>query len=237
MCIIDDHSRMIVGAELFYYDNAAGFQKVLKDAVSTFHLPSKLLVDNGAPYANEQLSLICGSLGIALIHTRARDGASKGKCERFWRTAKEQFLYGLDMDTITSLAQFNEIFRDYVRSYNLSLHSGIQCTPFDRYQASSDQAKPVKSREWLDECFLNRVYRKVRRDSTVSIDSICYDVPMQFIGMKVEIRFVPSDMSSAFILYEKSHFPIRKTDRNENCHTKRNNPPAFSYASEGGNIE
>lgn len=234
VCIIDDHSRMIVGAELFYNDNAAGFQKVLKNAISAYNLPSKLLVDNGSPYANEQLSLICGSLGIALIHTRVRDGASKGKQERFWRTAKEQFVYGLDMSTITSLAQFNEIFRDYIRTYNLSMHSGIRCAPFDRYKATADQARAVKNREWLDECFLNRVYRKVRKDSTISIDSICYDVPMQFIGMKVEIRFVPSDMSSAFILYEKSHYPIRKTNRNENCRTRRNNPPAFSYASEGG---
>lgn len=231
VCIIDDHSRMIVGAELFYNDSAAGFQKVLKDAVSAFNLPYKLLVDNGAPYANEQLSLICGSLGITLIHTRVRDGASKGKCERFWRTAKEQFIYGLNTDTIISLEQFNDLFRDYVRSYNLSQHSVIQCAPFDRYKASSDQAKPVKSMEWLDECFLNRVYRKVRKDSTVSIDSICYDVPMQFIGMKVEIRFVPSDMSSAFILYEKEHFPIRRTNRNENARTKRNNLPAFSYSN------
>lgn len=234
VCIIDDHSRMIVGAELFYSDNAAGFQKVLKDAVSTYNLPSKLLVDNGSPYANEQLSLICGSLGIALIHTRVRDGASKGKQERFWRTAKEQLIYGLDMSTVTSLEQFNEIFRDYVRTYNLSHHSGIQCTPFDRYKATADQAKPIKSTEWLNECFLNRVYRKVRKDSTISIDSVSYDVPMQFIGMKVEVRFVPDDMSSAFILYDGSHFPIRATNRNENCRTKRNNSPSLQYSMIGG---
>lgn len=80
VCIIDDHSRMIVGSELFYNDNAAGFQKVLKNAVAAYGIPSKLMVDNGAPYSNEQLSLICGTLGIALIHTRPRDGASKGKC-------------------------------------------------------------------------------------------------------------------------------------------------------------
>lgn len=234
VCIIDDHSRMIVGSELFYNDNAAGFQKVLKDAVSSYGIPSKLLVDNGSPYANEQLSLICGSLGIALIHTRVRDGASKAKIERYWRSCKERLIYGLDMGTIHSLEQFNAIFRDFIRQYNLMFHTGIQCTPFDRYQKTADQAKPVKSQEWLEESFLNRVYRKVRRDSTVSIDSICYDVPMQFIGMKVEIRFVPSDMSSAYILYDKSHFPIRRTDRNENCRTKRNNPPAFSYARKEG---
>ena len=75
----------------------------------------------------------------------------------------------------------------------------------------------------------------MRRDSTVSIDSVCYDAPMQFIGMKVDIRFTPGDMSSAFILYEGTRSPIRRTDRNENCHTKRNNPPVISYAGKGGN--
>ena len=101
---------MIVGAELFYHDNAAGFQKVFKDAVATYNIPAKLLVDNGAPYANEQLSLICGSIGTALIHTRPRDGAAKGKQERFWRTAKERLIYGLDMETIQSLKQFSESY-------------------------------------------------------------------------------------------------------------------------------
>jgi transposase InsO family protein len=234
VCIIDDHSRMIVGAELFYHDNAAGFQKVFKDAVATYNIPAKLLVDNGAPYANEQLSLICGSIGTALIHTRPRDGAAKGKQERFWRTAKERLIYGLDMETIQSLKQFNSIFRDFVRGYNLTFHTGIQSTPFDRFQATADQARPVSSQEWLEECFLNREWRKVRKDSTVSIASVSYDVPMQFIGMKVEIRFVPDNMDTAFILYEGSRFPIRKTDRNENSRTKRNNPPVIQYSRMDG---
>ena len=89
------------------------------------------------------------------------------------------------------------MLRDVIRSYNLSMHSGIGCRPFDRYQATKDTIHPVRSREWLDECFLNRVVRKVRKDSTVSIDSVSYDVPMQFISQKVEIRYVPSDMDTA----------------------------------------
>ena len=77
--IIDDHSRLLVGGELFYSDNAYHFQKVLKAAVSAYGIPAKLYVDNGCSYANEQLSLICGSIGTVLLHTKVRDGASKGK--------------------------------------------------------------------------------------------------------------------------------------------------------------
>ena len=231
--IIDDHSRMVVGGELFYNDNAPNFQKVFKDAVSTYGVPTKLYVDNGCSYSNEQLSLICGSLGTVLIHTRVRDGASKAKIERQWRTLKETWLYGLDISSIHSLAQFNGMLRDYIRAYNLSMHSGIGCRPFDRYQATKDAVHPAKSREWLDECFLNRVVRKVRKDSTVSIDSVSYDVPMQFISQKVEIRYVPSDMDTACIFYEGERFPIRQTDKVANCHTKRNNPLPIDYSKIG----
>ena len=97
--------------------------------------------------------LSCVSLGILLLHTHVRDGASKGKPE---------------------------------------------------------------SRQWLDDCFYNRITRKVRKDSAVTIDGVCYDVPMQFISAKVDIHFQPDDMSSAFILFDDQKFPIRQTNRNEN---------------------
>ena len=76
--IIDDHSRLLVGGELFYNDNAYNFQKVLKNAIATYGIPDKLYVDNGCSYSNEQLSMICVSLGVQLLHTKIRDGASKG---------------------------------------------------------------------------------------------------------------------------------------------------------------
>lgn len=232
--IIDDHSRFLVGGGLFYNDNAYNFQKVLKAAVSAHGIPSKLYVDNGCSYSNEQLSLICGSIGTVLLHTKVRDGASKAKIERQFLTLKETWLYTLDMESITSLAQFNGLLRDYMRTYNTSIHSGIGSTPMERYQQTRHVIRMPQSREWLDECFLNRVTRRVNKDSTVSIDKVSYDVPMQFISSKVEIRFLPEDMSSAFILSDGMHYPIRPTDRNANCRAKRNNPPALDYAKIGG---
>ena len=68
--IIDDASRMIVGQALTYHDNAVVFQNVLRKAVKTYGVPKVLYVDNGGPYANGQLSLICANLGIHLIHAK-----------------------------------------------------------------------------------------------------------------------------------------------------------------------
>ncbi len=231
--IIDDHSRLLVGGELFYNDNAYNFQKVLKNAIATYGIPDKLYVDNGCSYSNEQLSMICVSLGILLLHTRIRDGASKGKVERHFRTLKERWLYTLNIASITSLSQFNGMLKDYIRSYNTTFHRGIDGIPLDRYEVSRDHPRKPKSREWLDDCFYNRITRKVRKDSTITIDKTCFDVPMQFISAKIDIRFLPDDMDSAFILYENQKFPIRRTNRNENCHTKRDNP-LIDYSKIGG---
>lgn len=232
--IIDDHSRLLVGGGLFYNDNARNFQKVLKDAIAAYGIPDKLYVDNGCSYSNEQLSMICVSLGILLLHTRIRDGASKGKVERHFRTLKERWLYTLDISSITSLAQFDTMLKDYMRSYNTAFHRGIDGIPLERYQSSKDHPRKPQSRQWLDDCFYNRITRKVRKDSTITIDKVCYDVPMQFISAKVDVRYLPDDMDTAFILFDGKKFPIRQTDRNDNCHTKRNNPPVIDYAKAGG---
>jgi len=233
MIIIDDHSRLIVGGGLFYNDNAYNFQKVFKQAVATYGIPDKIYVDNGCSYSNEQLSMICVSLGTVLLHTKVRDGASKGKVERHFRTLKERWLYTLDMESITSLSQFDGMLKDYIRTYNTTFHRGINSSPMDRYLNSGYKIKQAPSAEWLDECFLNRITRKVRNDSTVSIEKVSFDVPMQFIGARIEIRFLPDDMDSAYILFEGRHYEIRKTNRNENCRVKRQNP--IDYSKIGGN--
>ena len=154
--------------------------------------------------------------------------------ERHFRTLKERWLYTLDIPYISSLAQFNGMLKDYIRSYNTTFHRGIEDIPLERYKRSRDHPQKPTSRQWLEDCFYNRITRKVRKDSTVTIDNVCYDVPMQFISAKVDIRYLPDDMTSAYILSDGGKFPIRQTNRNENCHTKRNNLPGIDYSKMGG---
>ncbi len=67
--IINDHSRLIVGGQIFYNDNSYNFQKVLKQAIATHGIPDKLYLDNGSPYSNDRLTFICGSVGCLELHT------------------------------------------------------------------------------------------------------------------------------------------------------------------------
>lgn len=230
LMIIDDHSRLIVGGRIFYNDNSYNFQKVLKHAIGTYGIPDKLYVDAGSPYSNEQLTLICGSVGCVKLTTPIRDGASKGKVERNFRTLKDRWLNSLDIGQIQSLSEFNEMLSSYIQKHNTTVHSAIKESPLDRFLRTREHIRVPRSAEWLDESFHNRITRKVNNDSCVTIDGIYYDAPQQFIGMKVEIRCLPDCMEDAYILYEGVHYPLPATDKVANSRTKRNNLPSIDYS-------
>jgi transposase InsO family protein len=234
MMIVDDFSRMIVGARLFYSDSAENFQTLLKSAVSTYGICEKLYCDHGAPYSNNQLALITGSIGTVLLHAPVRDGAAKAKVERAFRSVKERWLYGLDIKQVVSLEEFNLLLTEHIREYNLTFHSGIGGTPMDRFLNSNEKIRKPVSREWLDECFMNRITRKVKRDATFNIDKISFDAPMRFIGQTVEIRFVPGKPGTTCIFHDKEVFPIRMTDKAANSKTKREKLPVIDYGRREG---
>ena len=232
--VVDDHSRLIVGARFFYEDNSYNFQRVLKEAVSRYGLCKKLYMDSGAPYRNTQLTLILGSLGIVELHAPIRDGAAKAKVERSFLTIKQTWLNGLDTSQVSSLEELNCLLSDYVRRRNTSVNRTIGETPMQRYQKGISHVRLPKSREWLEECFMNRVVRRVNNDATISIEKVSYDVPQQFIRMKVEVRFLPDQMDRAYIFHEGKRFPVRITNRVENGRTKRANAHAVDYSRMGG---
>jgi transposase InsO family protein len=219
--IIDDKSRLITGARFFFADTALSFQKVFKGAVMRFGIPEKLYVDNGAPYRNDQLSAICGSLGCVLIHAPVRDGAAKGKAERLNRTIRTRFLSVLKDEDTASIDALNDALARWVSTYNTQVHSAHGSTPMDVYRREMECVRMPKSTEWTDRAFLNRITRTVKADSTITIDNVSYDVPMAFIKQKVQIRFSPDDMTDAHITDEKKAYPIHPTDKHANFKAKR----------------
>lgn len=75
--------------------------------------------------------------------------------------------------------------------------------------------------------------RNVNKDATIHLSNECYDAPMQFIGQKVEVRFIPGDPESAYLLYGGRHYPLRLTDRVANGKTKRQAALSIDYTKEG----
>jgi len=230
IALVDDHSRMVVGARLFFDDNAYNFQILLKDAVATYCIPDKIYVDSGPPYKNAQLSFICGSIGSVLIHAPIRDGAAKAKVERWFGVLKGRWLNGLDISQIRSLDEFNRELAEAVRKHNLTVNSSTGQTPMDRFLATRGRTRIPESEEWLREAFMNRVVRKVKNDSTLSIQNIQFDAPMQYIRQTVEVRFLPDRLSEAYIFDNGTHFPLKLTDKQANSRAKRENWPTVDYS-------
>lgn len=193
--IIDDKSRMIVGGRFWLADNAMTFQKTLKSAVSIYGIPNKLYVDNGAPYRNDALAGICGRIGCVLIHTPVRDGASKGKVERNFRTLRERFLNCMDPSQKLTIDELNDRLAQYIIEHNTTIHSAHNARPIDVWTSDAQTLPPKmpESTDWLLAAFRNRCLRCVRKDGTVVLGKITFDAPAHLIGEQVTIVFTPGD--------------------------------------------
>lgn len=74
----------------------------------------------------------------------------------------------------------------------------------------------------------------MNRDAAVHFGSEVYGAPMQSIGQKMEVRFLPGDPDGAYILYGGEHYPLRLTDRVGNGRTKRERPLQADYGKGAG---
>lgn len=200
MAIIDDHSRMIVGGRFGFFETTRLIEQVFKDAILSFGLPDRLYCDNGAAFSSQYLSRVCAHLNIGLVHSKPYDSPSRGKIERFFRTVREGFLSEYH-DEGADLKNLNDAFDRWLRDqYHHAHHHGIFTRPVDRYQVSvRDYPRKRISEETLDEFFLVSVERTVAKDCTVSLHGSDYEVPPQFVGKRVELRFSQDHPTDVFL--------------------------------------
>ena len=202
--------------------------------MATYGIPNKIYCDHGPGYENSQLTFICGSICTVLIHAPVRDGAAKAKIERTFGTLKSRWLNGLDINQVRSIDEFNHELAEVVRKHNLTINSSTGQTPMERFLATRGQIRVPESKEWLDECFMNRERRKVRNDATLSVQNTQFDAPMQFIRQTVEVRFLPDRLSDAYIFENGTRYPLKLTDKNANSRAKREDWPKVDYSKGGG---
>ncbi|WP_390410710.1 DDE-type integrase/transposase/recombinase [Lacticaseibacillus jixiensis] len=219
--IIDDASRYLVGWGMYFEDNAINVQMTLKQAIATYGRPRQIYADNGKPYVNKQLALICAELGIGMRHAAVYHGNQKGKIERWFGVMKQQWMVDINYDEYRSLealrAEFAKYVRDRNNQVNRSLGEGV--TPMDRICEEPDAIHKVPTVA-LDRAFLHRETRKVANDGTISLNKRQYETGRATIGATVTVRFQP-DLSKVYIEWEEELMEIRPVDKQENAHVKR----------------
>lgn len=90
IAFIDDASRVCCHGQFFVAENVDTLIEALRAAFYKRGVPQSLYVDNGSIYSSKEIIQICARVGCLLHHTPVRDGAAKGKVERFFRTVRDQ---------------------------------------------------------------------------------------------------------------------------------------------------
>jgi transposase InsO family protein len=191
---MDDASRLITHSAFCPAETALEVEGVLKQALLKRGLPIRLVIDNGSAYRAATLQAICARLEIRLIYCRPYTPEGKGKLERWHRTLRGGFLTELDMDKVRDLHDLNVRLWAWLEEfYHKVPHSALDgLTPLERYRKDLIQIRPLgpfASR--LDELFLHRHERLVRKNGTVSYEGVLFEVPFELVGKTVRLVVDP----------------------------------------------
>ncbi len=195
IALLDDATRLVPYAHFAFSENAAEYLVVLKEAVQRRGLVERLYCDNGASFRSRQLKIICGKLGISLMHARPYKPQGKGKIERFFRRCRGQVLAPLEARDIPDLEALNRHFRFWLEGeYHNTPHRGLEGgrTPLEQWALTCEHVRRPDPGIDLDDMFLFEAVRKVSKARTVSLDGRTYEVDPGMGGDKVTLRYDPA---------------------------------------------
>jgi len=189
-----DCATRFMGHSYWALSEGAGHQEYgLKQAILKYGPPRAYYVDLGSAYIARSLKLICADLEIHLLHAGKQDCEAKGAIERWHRTLREELLDELD-DRVVTLDELNSIHWAWLGSeYHSRQHDTTQRLPQEHWLDEVEHLRPVPRHLNLDEVFLHRATRKVRKDGTVRFGGRLLEVRPELVGRKVELRFDPLD--------------------------------------------
>jgi transposase InsO family protein len=188
IAFIDDASRVITHGEFFYRDNTENMIDAFRTALYKRGKPARLYVDNGANYTSKAILQACLRLDIKLSHAPVRDGAAKGKIERFFRGFRDRFLtQHIEFKTLDEL---NDKTHQWIENdYNSKPHSGIQMVPTDRFNLDLDRVEFLTDDEYSAELFYVEETRKVSKTNVFSINSTQFECPVDLREQKIQVRY------------------------------------------------
>jgi transposase InsO family protein len=192
--LVDDCSRLIPFAAYYPKADTESFHHTLKEAVTRRGIPQRLYTDQGKPFVNMHSRTVCANLGVRLIHAKPYHAWSKGKCERLIQTIQRDFEASLRLEgnQAASIEELNEKFSVWIQTvYHLRVHSATGESPEQIYQQQLDSLHHLDPRVDIDTLFYTQMERTVRKDGTVRIDNVLYEVELSLRALKVQLRFDP----------------------------------------------
>ncbi len=114
--------------------------------------------------------------------------------------------------------------------YNARVHETTGRVPLEHWLSAADSLRRVPPGLDLDEVFLHRELRKVRRDGTVRFRGGFLEVHYSLVGKVVELRFDPFDAATLPRVFHDGKFVCDTVplDPFRNAIRKRHRPEAIS---------
>lgn len=221
--LLDDHSRYVVALEAYHTEREVDMIVMLVATLRRHGLPLVLYLDNGSTYRGDALRLACERLGITLLHPRPGDAPARGKMERFWRSLRQACLDFLG--DVTTLDEVNVRLRAFLdEHYHTAPHGGLMGrAPGAVYAAGAADRGAVPTEEQLASALTIRERRRVRRDTTVSIDGKDWELDQGFLaGRVVTIARCLLDLATPpWVEHEGKRLPLHLVDPIANSRRKR----------------
>ena len=202
LALIDDATRAVVHAEIYDNQRLPILEDCFRKALQKFGIPDAIYVDNGKVFVSKWFRLACARLGIRHINTKPYSPQSKGKIERF-NGAINEFLEELSLEPAEDLAALNQKFRVWLEEgYMQKPHSSIgDKSPIQAYRENPKKIRFASSSDCRD-LFLWEETRKVDKTGALKQGGNIYDVGVDLINKKVDVRFDPFDMSVVEIWHD-----------------------------------
>jgi hypothetical protein len=190
---IDGATRYVPHSYFAMSEAAAQEEYGFKQAIAKHGLPATYYVDRGPAYIAGSLVLICAELGIRLLHTAVADCEAKGVIERWHRTWREEVGDELP-DHPLPLAELNAKHWAWLAAeYHARKHDTTAKVPREHWLSEVQHLRSLPPSKSLDEVFLHRQRRFVRKDGTVRFHGGYLEVRPELCGREVELRFDPHD--------------------------------------------
>jgi transposase InsO family protein len=181
--LLDDASRYLLAIEARHTERESDMLALFVKALRKHGPPGVLYLDNGSTYSGDALRTACARLDIALVHARPYDAPARGKMERFWRTLREGCLDHLgQMKSLHDVEVRLLAFLD--RHYNVAPHASLLGRSPHAIYSTATAADSLDEKK-LREALMVRERRRVRRDSTLSIEGVDYELDHGFLAGRV----------------------------------------------------
>ena len=225
IAFIDDASRIITHGEFFFADNTNNMCDAFRSALFKRGKPQRLYFDNGSNYTSKEILQACVRLDIKLSHAPVRDGAAKGKIERFFRGFRDRFL--IENTFFSCLSELNVLAQQWMENdYNQRIHSAIQMTPLDRFTLDANRLTFLIDDEFTQEVFFVEVTRKVSKTNVFSLNKLRFEAPVDVRKQSIEVRYDRQYLHYVIVYYQGKRLgQATLLDVHHNANQARNNPP------------